>query len=1002
MSLLTHAFKSLLKLGEIVGGGGAGKVARILREHFTLTAFQLAETYQTSYLNTLEAIRRGCAPRWMDWRSQVEKEFSNQVRLYYFVEFANEKAWTDAEITQFKQRIAVECDKLLKCKAVIFESDGQLFDEKTLAGLLTTEKLSNLTDLVFERLQVLKITISPEVANFLRYRELLGKGIEFFVRNDREITHRLHALQAAGLWDTMQEVKQIVESLQQVGIRPRIEAEDEFKTYDSESIKRVGQAVVLLKNQPFKPADQGRALLMAGTAILALNSLDEAKRLLEEALQLAQCDEERALAHFNLFQVYLRYSEPNYNDIAFEHLQTALALDAPKTFHFYEPRKYSLLKLLGAGGMGCAFLAEDVSFERKVVLKAFWKTFEQETRDLFREVLAMKKVSRQFVPEPFGVEFYGHHAYLLTEYIENALDGEQWLRDKGKLNNELAVDVAWQIATGLHAAHQQGVLHLDLKPANVLLIPTADRVAVKLIDFGLAKVVTPLQTQARRTQKQSTQFGKRVAGTWIYASPEQQGDVRFGEVSAKSDVFSFGKTMMRLCSGRDPANCRERDVPDGLRDLLFDCIEEKPVERPEFSQVIALLQASGGKQARVETQRQQDELQQLQAQREREEQELAQQRIAIERQQREETDRLKVLQTQREREEQELQQRVESERKQREEATRLKQLQEQREREKREWEQQQAELVRKQRQETERLEKLQEQRRSTEKVISRAAREEAFTFETVVKVIEESAWFGLTTRFKPVIEKRQAKQLVYDLGKGVKVELVYIPAGKFTMGSLKSKGYNNEGPLHNVVIAKPFYMGKYPVTREQWQAMMGKNLLSYFTYFKGAKRPVEPVSWNDAKKFCDKLSLRVGEKFDLPSEAMWEYACRAGTTTKYSFGDVITPQLASYSRNIGETTYSLNNGQAMEVGKYPANAFGLYDMHGNVWEWCEDVWHNNYEGAPVDGSAWINGDSSTHIIRGGSWENNDNHLCCAYRFWALPAAAPHCFNKSLGIRISMR
>ncbi len=969
MSLLKQALNSLLRLAELVGSGGTDKVAKILRDHLNLTAYQLAETYQSSYFNTLEAIRRSCAPRWVDWRSQIEKQFSDQVRIYYLIEFANEKHWTDTQLAEFKQQIAAECDRVLKLKTVIFEPDGQLFDEQALAALLTTKNLLSLTQLTFERLNALKITVSPNVVEFLRYRDLLGKGIEFFVRNNPKIINRLAALQQAGLWDTVQEVKQIVESLQQAGIRPKIEAEDEFKTYDSASIQKVGQAIVLLRNQLFKPEDQGKALLMAGTAIFALNALDEAKQLLEQALQLAQRDEERALVHFNLFQVYLRYSQPNYNEIAFEHLQTALSLDSAKTFYFYEPRKYNLLKLLGAGGMGCAFLAEDLSFDRQVVLKSFWKTFERETRDIFREVLAMKKVSRQFVPEPFGVEFYGHHAYLLTEYIENALDGEQWLREKGRLNSELAIDVAWQIATGLHAAHEQGVLHLDLKPANVLLVTTADRVVVKLIDFGLAKVVTPLHTQVRRTQRQSTQFGTRIAGTWDYAPPEQRGVTQF-KPSAKSDVFAFGKTMMRLCSGKEPQNCRERDVPEVLRELLFDCVEENPAQRPEFEKILARF----GRDSR-ESVPEKSPSSEVPASKPSEESSFFKWMFGKttpsqenDKKHREQEEHLRKLQAQREREEREFQKRQkEIGQKQQEEAARLKKLQEQREREEQAWQQQQAELTRKQQEENERLKKLQAQReREAQELQQRQAREaeeqcklgELFEFDVIID--------NAGQEIKRVRGKNYQK--VYDLGKGVKVELVYIPAGEFMMGSPDGQGDSDEHPRHKVVIAKPFYMGKYPVTQEQWEAVTGKNP----SYFKGKKLPVEQVSWNDMKEFCKQLSQRLGEKFDLPSEAMWEYACRAGSVTRYSFGEIITPELANYSiSGIKQTT---------EVGKYPANAFGLYDMHGNVLEWCEDVWHENYVGAPSDGSAWMaGGDSNKHLLRGGSWGYSDNFLRCAYR-----------------------
>jgi len=161
-------------------------------------------------------------------------------------------------------------------------------------------------------------------------------------------------------------------------------------------------------------------------------------------------------------------------------------------------------------------------------------------------------------------------------------------------------------------------------------------------------------------------------------------------------------------------------------------------------------------------------------------------------------------------------------------------------------------------------------------------------------------------------------------------------------------------------------MGRYAVTQAQYEAVIGKNPSN----FKGAKRPVENVSWNDAQEFCKKLSQTTGRKYRLPSEAEWEYACRAGTTTPFHFGETITSALANYN---GTYIYQSEpegeyRSQTTNVGSFPPNAFGLYDMHGNVWEWCEDVYHKTYEGAPTDGSAWnVGEDSDRRMLRGGSW-----------------------------------
>jgi len=179
------------------------------------------------------------------------------------------------------------------------------------------------------------------------------------------------------------------------------------------------------------------------------------------------------------------------------------------------------------------------------------------------------------------------------------------------------------------------------------------------------------------------------------------------------------------------------------------------------------------------------------------------------------------------------------------------------------------------------------------------------------------------------------------------IPLVRIPAGEFLMGSADSdcQAYADEKPQHLVKVPA-FDMGRTPVTQAQWRVVAAlpqveRSLNPDPSYFKGDDHPVEQVSWYDAMEFCARLSKATGRHFTLPSEAQWEYACRAGTKTTYNWGDTITPNDANFK---GDST--------TPVGRYPANAWGLHDKHGNVWEWCLDEWHDSYEGAPTDGSAW--------------------------------------------------
>lgn len=229
---------------------------------------------------------------------------------------------------------------------------------------------------------------------------------------------------------------------------------------------------------------------------------------------------------------------------------------------------------------------------------------------------------------------------------------------------------------------------------------------------------------------------------------------------------------------------------------------------------------------------------------------------------------------------------------------------------------------------------------------------------------------------------------------GATLEMVLIPAGTFTMGSPDSEASrsNDEGPQHRVTLPQ-FYMGKYEVTQAQYQAVMGTNP----AIFKGDNRPVENVSWNDATEFCRKLSQMTGKEYRLPTEAEWEYACRAGTTTPFAFGSSLSSEQANFNGNYpyGGAAKGVYRQQTTVVGSFQPNGFGLYDMHGNVWEWCVDYWHENYNGAPVDGSGWWSGgNSNRRVMRGGSW-NYYGYVCrSAYRTISAPD-----FGSNYGLRV---
>ncbi|MFM5980021.1 MAG: formylglycine-generating enzyme family protein [Sphaerospermopsis kisseleviana] len=254
--------------------------------------------------------------------------------------------------------------------------------------------------------------------------------------------------------------------------------------------------------------------------------------------------------------------------------------------------------------------------------------------------------------------------------------------------------------------------------------------------------------------------------------------------------------------------------------------------------------------------------------------------------------------------------------------------------------------------------------------------------------------------------KKTARYFIENLGNDIELEMVLIPGGTFIMGSPENEegSDSSERPQHKVTI-KPFSMGKYPITQAQWQAVaqlpqVNKELKPDPSEFKGAKRPVERVSWHDVVEFCARLSNYTKRPYRLPSEAEWEYACRAGTTTPFHFGQTITTDLANYNGNYtyGNGVERVYRGETTEVGSFQvANEFGLYDMHGNVWEWCEDDWHNNYENAPADSSRWISDEpnSNAKVLRGGSWCSIPD-LCRSARRYYDDAGFDY---DSLGFRV---
>ena len=261
-----------------------------------------------------------------------------------------------------------------------------------------------------------------------------------------------------------------------------------------------------------------------------------------------------------------------------------------------------------------------------------------------------------------------------------------------------------------------------------------------------------------------------------------------------------------------------------------------------------------------------------------------------------------------------------------------------------------------------------------------------------------------------------------QLAEGVALTMLRIPAGSFEMGApqTEAESTEQERPVHRVTLGE-FLLGQTPITQAQWRAVaewkrLGNEPVDRWpesldpdpvaelkepARFQGEQRPVVGVSWHDAMAFCQRLRLRTGKNYTLPSEAQWEYACRAGTTTPFHWGATIRTELANYgATNVyGDGDKGEYRRQTVDVASFPANPWGLHDMHGNVWEWCADHWHNNYKGAPEDERAWIDEEAKdeplkSKLLRGGSWNLDPAYCRSAFR------ANPHPDNRSgLGFRV---
>jgi formylglycine-generating enzyme required for sulfatase activity/tetratricopeptide (TPR) repeat protein len=692
--------------------------------------------------------------------------------------------------------------------------------------------------------------------------EALGGQVEHVDRRVGQVLERLEGL------------------MQHLGLEDRVKPRDEFSQHNDRSLKLIAQALKEIERVPHSARGYSVAAIHMGSVLSSAGNLERAEQLFEQARDSARRPDEQALASFNLFQVRLRrkaYPE------ALAALEAAVAIDAAR-YALHNTAKYPVERILGAGGMGVAFLCRD-RLRGHVVVKAFWEAAKGPIEEVFREVLILRDVAGRYVPAPYDYDYADparqERPYIVTEYIEGAMDGEAWLAAHGRLDLAQGLQVGIEVARGLAAAHQAGVCHLDLKPANLLLEQTDQGIAVRIIDFGLARAVSSLRQDAaaQRSRSGKSLLAQEVFGTLEYAPPEQLGEVRYGPPGPKSDLYAFGATLYRLMTRRSPRALNRRALPphspEALYDLLCECVQEDPGHRPASASEV---------------------LQRLEA--------LPRNRVYA-----------------------------------------------------------------------------------------------------PLEVLRDS---------------------LKDRTEGP--EMVMIPPGRFVMGSPPSEEgrYDSEGPQHEVAIAQAFALGRFAVTvgdfrrfvqasgykteaetqggshvwdGKEWKLDKDRNWRSP-GFEQGDDHPVVCVSWNDAQAYVRWLSEQTGERYRLPSEAEWEYACRAGTTRSRYWGD--DPAQACRYGNVADKTakrqflgwevHPCEDGYVYTapVGKFQPNDFTLCDMLGNVWEWVEDCWHDSYNGAPADGSPWTSGgDRARRVFRGGSWGGEPRDVRSACRVGDGAGARSH-------------
>lgn len=628
--------------------------------------------------------------------------------------------------------------------------------------------------------------------------------------------------------------------------------------------------------------------------------------------------------------------------------------------------KYRIERMLGQGGFGITYLAIQSGLERKVAVKEFFMKELCERDESTSQVTLGSKGSREtvnrfrekFLKEARSIASFNHPnivriidvfeengtAYYVMEFAENGSLADKVKRD-GYLAEPAATRYILQVAEALDYIHQQKVNHLDVKPANIMLNEKDESV---LIDFGLSKhydAVTGSQTS-------TTPVGISEG----YAAMEQYKQGGVGEFSPETDIYALGATFFKLLTGATPpsaSDVNEDGVPvgelraKGVSDIAIAviCKAMEPRKKDRMKTVRAFIDGLNGSVKASAEPIKVDVVDDNEAT-----------RLAPDLQRQEEARRRK------------------------EEARR----EEERKRE---------EAARKAAEEAERKaeEEWEEETKSSNSGV----------WKVCVGIagvgIIAAIGFGLANRggttgedTDAVVQKQEIQTKTFEVN-GVSFEMCYVEGGAFRMGSNKLE--DEEKPFHEVTLSS-YYIGQTEVTQALWEAVMGSNPSN----FKGSNLPVETVSWDDCQTFIDKLNSCTGQSFRLPTEAEWEYAARGGKNShnyKYS-GSNNLRDVAWFGQFGGDTYDNGNSGEKTHpVATKAPNELGIYDMSGNVWEWCQDCYGPYSRSAQTDPQGPSSG--SYRVRRGGCWINNEV-LC---RSAKRDNDTPDYRNDDLGLRLAL-